>query len=332
MKTINRSRPDFNEQTGDKSPMSSIHWWRLVRRLLTLAFFVAVIWLLVSQARAVDWQEVKGVLTGYSPTRIACAIVLALGTFLAYSCYDLFGRHYVEHPIGKRVTMAIAFTSYAFGLNLGALVGSVGMRYQLYSRLGLGKADIAHVLALSVTTNWLGYFLLAGIIFASGAIDVPFDWKISSMALQALGCVFLAITLCYLALCRFSRKRSWDLRGRELILPTTGIALTQFIIASAHWLLMGSIIFVLLSGQVDYFSLLGVLLISSIAGAVAHIPGALGVLEAVFVMLLGDEVPKSLIIGALIAYRAAFYLFPLILALMIYLYLELNIIKPQNRG
>jgi uncharacterized membrane protein YbhN (UPF0104 family) len=329
MKITEHSQSDVADP---KTPNThtGIRWWPIVRRLLTLAFFAALIWLLVSQARSIDWQQVKGTLGDYSPARIGAGMVLAVCAFLVYSCYDLFGRHYVGHGIGKRKTMATAFISYGFNLNLGALVGSVGMRYRLYSQLGLGKADIAHVLALSVTTNWLGYLLLAGIVFASGSIEVPFDWKISNLALQWLGIGFIALVLSYLALCRFSRKRSWDLRGQELILPSMRIAIAQFVTASTHWLLIGCIIFVFLSGNIDFFSLFGVLLISAIAGAVTHIPGALGVLEAVFVMLLGNEVPKSQLIAALIAYRAVFYLFPLILTVAAYLYLEMNIAKSKG--
>ncbi len=257
-------------------------------------------------------------------------MILAICAFLVYSCYDLFGRHYVGHGIGKRKTMATAFVSYGFNLNLGAIVGSVGMRYRLYSQLGLGKADIAHVLALSVTTNWLGYLLLAGIVFASGSIEVPFDWKISNLALRFLGVAFITVVIAYLALCRFSPKRSWDLRGQELILPSTRIAIAQFVTASTHWLLIGSIIFMFMSDKIDFLSLFGVLLISAIAGAVTHIPGALGVLETVFIMLLGNEVPKSQLIAALIAYRAVFYLFPLILTVLVYLYLEMNSAKSKD--
>ena len=65
---------------------------------------------------------------------------------------------------------AIAVTSYAFNLNLGSLVGGVALRARLYARAGLDEATIAQIVGISLATNWLGYGLVAGSLFASGLI------------------------------------------------------------------------------------------------------------------------------------------------------------------
>ena len=68
---------------------------------------------------------------------------------------------------------------------------------------------------------------------------------------------------------------------------------------------------------------LGVLLVSSIAGVIVHIPAGIGVLEAVFIaMLSGEEISRGAIIAALLAYRALYYFLPLLLATIGYLILE----------
>lgn len=41
--------------------------------------------------------------------------------------------------------------------------------------------------------------------------------------------------------------------------------------------------------DVNYFFVLGVLLVSSIAGVIVHIPAGIGVLEAVFIALLAGS-------------------------------------------
>src|SRR5690606_12558984 len=84
---------------------------------------------------------------------------------------------------------------------------------------------------------------------------------------------------------------------------------------------MASLMWLLLPEDVAYPTVLGILLISSIAGAIAHIPAGLGVLETIFLALL-QEVPKGGVIAALIAYRALYYLLPLSLALVTYLLKE----------
>ena len=76
---------------------------------------------------------------------------------------------------------------------------------------------------------------------------------------------------------------------------------------------MGAIIWLLLGSEINYFLVLGVLLVSSIAGVIIHIPAGIGVLEAVFIaMLSGEDISKGAIIAALLAARAL--LFPAIAA------------------
>lgn len=315
-------RQSGTESSTQKLVRLSKKAWPVFKHLLTLAFLALVLWLLIDYAQKTDWQEVKRVLTSYSPLTVLLGACVAIGSYTAYSCYDLFGRHYVQHNISKPRTMLIAFICCAFTLNLGGLIGSIGFRYKMYAQRGVSKGNITHIVGMSLTTNWLGYVGVAGLAFASGKVAVPADWAINDVALRILGAFFLTAVLAYFTLCRFSKQRSWEIRGQKITLPSVKVALAQLSASSAHWLLMGAVIFAFLHAEIDYFSLLGVLLISAIAGVIAHIPSALGVLEAIFIALLGEQVPPSSLVAALIAYRAVFYLWPLGVALVVYVSLE----------
>ncbi|MCF3877322.1 UPF0104 family protein, partial [Salmonella enterica subsp. enterica serovar Weltevreden] len=75
--------------------------------------------------------------------------------------------------------------------------------------------------------------------------------------------------------------------------------------------------------DVNYFFVLGVLLVSSIAGVIVHIPAGIGVLEAVFLALLaGEHTSQGTIIAALLAYLVLYYFIPLLLVLVCYLIME----------
>lgn len=56
---------------------------------------------------------------------------------------------------------------------------------------------------------------------------------------------------------------------------------------------MAALIHLLLPPELFYPSVLGVLLISCVAGVVAHIPAGLGVLEAVFLALLHGQLGQA---------------------------------------
>jgi len=297
--------------------------WKLIKKILTALFFLAVIVLLVLYARKLDWEEVWQVIANYNRTTILAAAALVVVSYLTYGLYDLIGRVYCGHKLAKRQVMLVSFICYAFNLTLSTWVGGVAMRYRLYSRLGLPGATITRIFSLSIATNWLGYILLAGVVFSWGMVPIPQGWFIGDGTLRIIGVALLAVVLLYLGLCAFSKRRRWTVRGQKLALPSLRMALLQFAVSSANWLVMGTIIWLLLGQRVDYPVVLGVLLISSIAGVIIHIPAGIGVLEAVFLALLsGQHASHGTIIAALLAYRALYFIAPLLLALVLYLWLE----------
>jgi len=273
---------------------------------------------------------VFGVIRGYPAATLALAAALAAVSHLIYSTYDLLGRAWTGHGLRWRQVMAITFVSYAFNLNLGSLVGGFAFRYRLYSRFGLGNDVTTRVLGLSLVTNWLGYLVLAGGVFALEFVTPPAGWTVSAAALQGLGVALLAAAAAYLLMCGWSRRRDWTVRGHTLTLPPLRLALLQLLVSTANWLTIAAVLFVLLQQKVAYGSVLGTLLLAAIAGVVTHVPAGLGVLEAVFIALLGSSRPTGELLGALIAYRGLYYLAPLLLATGLYLVLEARASKPAR--
>ncbi|WNN45725.1 lysylphosphatidylglycerol synthase domain-containing protein [Winslowiella toletana] len=314
--------------------MSKAHpKWKLAKKILTWLFFAAVIVLLVIYAKKVNWEDVYNVIINYNRTAILAAVALVIVSYLTYGLYDLIGRAYCGHKLAKRQVMLVSFICYAFNLTLSTWVGGVAMRYRLYSRLGLSGSTITRIFSLSIATNWLGYILLAGVVFSWGMVPIPKGWFIGEGTLRIIGVALLALVVVYLALCTFSKRRRWTIKGQKLALPSLRMALFQFVVSSANWMVMGAIIWLLLAQQVDYPIVLGVLLISSIAGVIVHIPAGIGVLEAVFLALLsGQHASHGSIIAALLAYRVLYFIAPLLLALVLYLGLEgrANSLRKKN--
>jgi len=297
--------------------------WKPAKKVLTWLFFAAVIVLLAIYARKIDWSEVLSTIASYNRTAVLGAVVLVIVSYLTYGVYDLIGRASCGHKLAKRQVMLVSFICYAFNLTLSTWVGGVAMRYRLYSRLGLKSSTITRIFTLSIATNWLGYVLVSGIVFSAGLVKIPSGWFVGAGTLRFIGIGLLAFVVIYLALCVFSRRRSWSIRGHRLALPSLRMALVQFTVSSANWLVMGAIIWLLLMQKVDFPQVLGVLLISSIAGVIVHIPAGIGVLEAVFLALLrGEPLSNGAIIAALLVYRLIYFIAPLLLALVLYIWLE----------
>jgi glycosyltransferase 2 family protein len=258
-----------------------------------IGFFVLVVVLLVHQARSVDWAGAWVSLGTYPLRTLLGAAALALASYALYCSYDLFGRHLTGHGLPVTRVVGVGFVSYAFNLNLGALVGGVAMRYRLYAGLGLAAAETTKVVMMSVVTNWLGYLLLAGVLFTLRPLELPPGWKLGSGGLRGLGAALCLLVAGYLILCFNAKRRMWTLHGRAFELPTGRIALAQLALSSLNWLTIACIVYLLFDGRIDYPSVLGVMLVAAVAGVISHIPAGLGVLEAVFLTLLAHRAAQG---------------------------------------
>lgn len=317
--------PDQSAGVVKGGPASQRGWrrhWPWLRKALVVGFALLVIALLVDQARSVEWDKVLQAVQANTWPVLLRAAGLAAVSYLIYASFDLLAIPYLGHKLPPSRVIPVGIVSYAFNLNMGSLVGSVGFRFRLYLKLGLKAGEISRIVGLALTTNWLGYLWVAGALFALGVLPIPDGWFIDKRHLQVLGAAMLAAAAAYVGLCGWSKRRSWTLRGHVIELPTLKIAVAQSVLGGACWASIGLVVWTLMRHDVPYPVVLGVLLLSGVAGAVTHIPGGLGVVEAVFVAMLGGSVPHYEILGTLLTYRAVYYLGPFAVAAVIYFILE----------
>lgn len=297
-------------------------WKTWAKRLMTVVFLIGIPVLLFMLARNLDWNEVLHSLQAYKPSTLLIGLVIALCSFGVFSSFDLLGRAYTGHHLPARQVLPVAFVCYAFNLNFTTWVGGVALRYRLYSRLGLDTATITRIITLGILTNWVGYMALAGTVFALRLVKLPESWAVGATGLQWIGFVLLALAAGYLYACGFAKRRTWRWREHEITLPSLRFAAIQVSLGASNWALMALLIHWLLPGDLFYPSILGILLISCVAGVVAHIPAGLGVLETVFLALLHGQLSQGSLIATLLGYRTLYYLIPLVLAIIVYLVLE----------
>jgi uncharacterized membrane protein YbhN (UPF0104 family) len=283
-------------------------------RILTGVFFALVAVLLVRQARTIEWVTVGETLRSYRPGTLALAAAIGLTSYAIYAGYELVARHYSGHKLPVPLTAAVGVISYSFNLNLGVWVGGIGFRYRLYSQLGVDTPTTAKLYASTLLTNWTGYLAVAGVVFTLYGLDLPPEWELSDAGLRWIGAVLVVAAAGWLLACWRSRRREWSLRGHAIELPPGRMATAQMALGGVNWMLMAGVIYALLPqvpSAPGYGAVLGTLLLAAIAGVATHIPAGLGVLEAVFLALLGHRVPHAQLLGALLAYRAVYFLAPL---------------------
>lgn len=306
-------------------------WRDRALRVAGILFLLVALAVIVSFARRLDWQQVGESLASYPAGVLATGFVLALIGFTAFASYDLLSRHFTKHTVPPWETLAIAAVGYAFNLNLGTWVGSLGFRYRLYSRFGLKPMAISRIIGLGIVTNWSGFLLLAGVIFVFLPLPVPAQWGASPLLFQSIGGVLLVIFGAYVGVCATSGGRVWRVRGFSITTPPLPFAALQVALSCVSWLCMGTIVWLLLPGDIEFPLVMAGLAVASVGGVLLHIPGGLGVIEAVFVALLHDRLPEAEVIAAILGYRAIYFVTPFLLALLGYAGLEAHARRLDRR-
>lgn len=323
-----------------------MQWVRWHKPLLALAG-LAVLGLLVWQARKLDWPAAFTAIRAMSPVTLATAILLAALGHANYGCFDVLSQRYLGFHLARWRTWLIATVSYAFNLNLGSAIGGAAIRWRLYARQGIRPGVIAQVFSLGVFTNWIGYAALAGGVLLSGqdrfdpaepgdtaghmaqVAHRVRDWLAGNGPL-VLGSVLLLVVAAYAALVLWGQGRQADVRGHRLHVPTRGLAFTQVLCSMVNWALIAAVVWVLLDGQVPYSQVLATQVLASIVMLAVHVPGGLGVLEAVYLTMLHDAVDGGTLLGALLVFRVVYFFVPLVWACLAYLLLE-RVRSPADR-
>lgn len=299
---------------GVWSKLRRQRWWPWLATALSVAFIAFVGFLLYRQAIKVDWAGVWKAFLALPTGVLLVAAAFAWSSHLLYSTFDLFGRYYTQHGLTLARTMGITLIAYPFTLNLGSLIGGVSARYRLYSRQGVDVGQIGQIVGLSIITNWLGYFVLAGAVFWAWTPQLPAGWEMSSTQLRWIGAALAGVTALYLALCVWRKGAPLTLRGHTFPMPSASVGVLQVVVSTVNWMLMGGAIWMLTQQQAPYAAALATVLLGAIAGLISRIPAGLGVLEAVGVAVLSAYMPAPQALAAILAYRTLYFFAPLLLA------------------
>jgi uncharacterized membrane protein YbhN (UPF0104 family) len=294
--------------------------WASLAALVLLAAAAA---LLVHRARAIDWPAVGEALLHTPKLTLVATLLVAAASHVFIAAYDVLAARWLRLRIPWWQVWAMGLIAYPLTLNLGALVGGVGFRWKLYGERGVRTLDVGRIVVFTACANWIGYGVLAGAVLLAGAVNLPPPVALPASQQQVLGVVLLVAGAAYVLACARSPWRRLEWRGHAFELPSGPYALAQIGLSAVHWSLMAATAWILMPSGVHYLPVLATLLAAAVASVLLHIPGGLGVIEGVFVTMLGGQVPEGPLVAAVLAFRAAFYLLPLTGAGLLYLALRL---------
>jgi phosphatidylglycerol lysyltransferase len=301
------------EESGARSV-----WSARLQALLALALFAVALVVLRHELYAYRWSDLVDAVRALGRDRLLFALALTGANYAALTGYDALAMRIIGVDLGYARIALASFIAYVFSHNVGlSFLGGGAVRYRLYSGWGLAGDQIASVVVLNVVTFWLGFALLLGTILVLDPPMMAHGPALGPWMAMAVGIFCLLVPVAYTGAVAY-RRTPIRVRGRELGLPSLPLAAAQLAISAVDWLLAGTVLYVLIPlPDLGFARFMGVFLLAQVAGLASNVPAGLGVFETVMLLLVAPGTAQAAVVGGLLAYRAIYYLLPLLVGVVL---------------
>ncbi len=289
---------------------------QLIGPIVGLFLFTAALYVL---RRELHQYQFKTLLTNWrtlSYWKFSAALVITMVNYLIMTGYDFLALRFIRMPLPYRKIQAASFIGYAFSNNIGfSMIAGASVRFRLYSGWGLSAFDIAKVIGFCTITVWVGFLSLSGLVFVIRPVALPTGFYLPVASTFPVGLFLLGLVGAAYAL-TLLRTRPVTIRDWEIEIPGPRLFSLQIALSVVDWAIGAGILYVLLpaSAGISYPEFIGIFLLAQLAGFASQIPGGLGVFETLMMLLLRPYVSPDELIISLLAYRAIYYLIPLVAA------------------
>ena len=293
--------------------------WRWVGPLAALVVFTAVVLILHHQLARLHVRSVFAHLHAIPRRQVLAALGFTAASYWLLSNYEVLALAYLRRLVPYTRIVFTSFIAYSFGHTLGfsAFTGAA-IRFRLYATAGLSAIDVATVsafcsLSLGIgLATILGASLLLAPAHAAAVLQLHHHWP------RLIGTLLLAAVAAYALWACLARGRL-EIRGWALRPPGVAIGLAQIALSVSDLSLSSAVLWWLLpaGAHIPFITFLGVYAAAVIAGIVSHVPGGVGVFEAVVLFAL-PNVPADALLGSLLAYRAVYYVVPLVFGTLLF--------------
>ena len=305
--------------SGDAGLAADRSRWRWVGPIAALVVFSVVVLILHRELAHLHVSGVFAHLHAIPRRQVLAALGFTAASYWLLSNYDVLALAYLRRRIPYPRILFTSFIAYSFGHTLGfAAFTGAAIRFRLYATAGVSAIDVATISAFCSLSLGIGLATIAGLSLylspahAAQILHLHHNWSLVA------GTVLLAAVAAYAAWATLARG-TLELRGWALRAPGPAIGLAQLALSVADLSLSAAVLWSLLpsDAHIGFVPLLGTYALAVIAGIVSHVPGGVGVFEAVMLLTI-PGVPADALLGSLLAYRGVYYLVPLVFGTLLF--------------
>jgi phosphatidylglycerol lysyltransferase len=294
-------------------------WWRWAGPLAALVIFTFVVTVLHHQLAHLHVKSVLAHLHAIPRRQVLAALAFTALSYWLLTTYEVLALAYLRRVIPYTRILFTSFIAYSFSHTLGfAAFTGTAIRFRLYATAGIGAIDVAMVSAFCSVSFGIGLATVSGLSLllapghAAAVLRLHHNWSL------LVGTLLLVVVCAYAFWAIFARGKL-EIRGWALRAPGPLIGITQLALSVGDLSLSCAVLWSLLPAgtHISFISFLGVYAAAVIAGIISHVPGGVGVFEAVILFTL-PGVPTDALLGSLLAYRAVYYVVPLVFGTLLF--------------
>ncbi|QVM90191.1 bifunctional lysylphosphatidylglycerol flippase/synthetase MprF [Pseudomonas entomophila] len=259
---------------------------------------------------------------------LAGALLATLVGFVILLGYEWSASRYAAVQLPARTLVLGGFSAFAIGNAIGLSMLSGGsVRYRLYARQGLGAAEVARMTVFASLSLGCALPPLAALATLSDLSAAATALRLPAPLLGGIAVAVLAATtalviglyrrrlpeqpLAHSLLVQFGR--------RTLRLPNGRLAALQLLITALDVAAAATVLYMLLPEAPPFGAFVLVYLLALAAGVLSHVPGGVGVFEAILLAAFANQLGAAPLAAALLLYRLIYVVLPLLVACVLLL-------------
>ena len=308
--------------SSEESNGTSLRW---IGPLASLLVFTVVALVLRRELAHLHIHEILEELRQTPRLYVVIAFGFTATSYWLLGFYDFLGLRYIGKAVAYPRVLMTSFIANAFGHNLGLAAFTGGaVRFRMYASAGLTAIDVATVQGFCSLTIGIGLATLGGLSLTLEPTHTAAVLHLHPRWAMLVGIMLLSGVGAYATWCILGRTPI-EIRGWALRAPRPALGFSQIILGMCDLSCSTAVLWWLLPPQahMGFLTFVGAYAAAVTAGIVSHVPGGLGVFETVIVFALPD-VPASSLLGAMLIYRAVYYLAPLMAATLLFGLKELS--------
>ncbi|MFT0867261.1 bifunctional lysylphosphatidylglycerol flippase/synthetase MprF [Pseudomonas sp. CAM1A] len=256
------------------------------------------------------------------------ALLATLAGFVILLGYEWSASRYAAVQLPPRTLVLGGFSAFAIGNAIGLSMLSGGsVRYRLYARQGLGAAEVARMTVFASLSLGCALPPLAALATLS---DLPAAATALRLPAPLLGGIAIAVLVAAAALVMGLYRRRLpeqpladnllvQFGRRTLRLPGARLTALQLLITALDVAAAATVLYLLLPEAPPFGAFVLVYLLALAAGVLSHVPGGVGVFEAILLAAFANQLGAAPLAAALLLYRLIYVVLPLLVACVLLL-------------